>query len=370
MNGGKGVQWNFALPVAAVGFFIGVLCATWIPLWCALAVCAAAVTEIFFTKRTSFIFVFLCGLSAGALRAHLQFFLPPTSLPNPFELLARATAHKLLIIHDDATRAFATGLLLGGTHGFSPEWKQIFRATGTSHIVAVSGSNITILVSGLSHALVALRFFPRQRSVILSVIIFAFVCVTGAPLSIVRAALMALYIECAQAIDRIPHGLHALACATLLIGLTSPRAFFDIGFQLSAAATFGLIISEKIEKSSVWMQTLRATIAATLCTLPLSIFYFGSTSAISLIANLIIVPLVPLCMAASLVTYMLSFFPAAVAHILMMPFESILNIILKILQTLAAVPGSTLTFSVPLWAVILWYLGLVVYAIITYNKRI
>jgi competence protein ComEC len=196
------------------------------------------------------------------------------------------------------------------------------------------------------------------------------VCITGAPLSVVRAALMAFFVGSAQLCGRKGQGLHALAAATCVIGIIAPHAFFDIGFQLSAAATLGLILAEKMSHASVWAETLHATIAATICTLPLSIFYFGSTSAVALIANVVVVPMVPLLMAVSGAVYLFSFLPSTIAQILIIPCESVLKIALSILEYCARIPGSLMVFSVPLWAVIIWYLGVAGWAILKYTTRI
>ncbi len=354
----QGGGWNFALPVAASSFFVGVLCAANIPPWSVFIIFGISFIEL---KTRSLYFVFIFAFSLGVLRCMLQPHLPIIYTQNPFLYFAHATTTHFGVIKDASARALASGLILGGMGGFTPEWKQIFRATGTSHIVAVSGSNITILAEWIQAGLLSIHFFPRQRAVLLAVILFAFVCITGAPQSVVRAALMAGFCEIAKLTGRPALGLHALGAATIFIGLWNPQALFDIGFQLSAGATLGIIIAGKPTHNSLWVEALFTTVCATLCTLPLSIYYFGATSAIALIANILIVPLVPLLMAAAGWAYFVSFLPA-IFSILALPAESVLRTALWVLQSLSQIPGSFIKFQAPLWAVLLWYGGVALWA--------
>ncbi|HYC80078.1 MAG TPA: ComEC/Rec2 family competence protein, partial [Candidatus Binatia bacterium] len=172
------------------------------------------------------------------------------------------------------------GILLG-TKGMSKELQEDFRRTGTSHIVAVSGFNVTIVASMLDKIF---RRLGRTASFYVSILAIAgFVVITGASASVVRAGFMGSLVLLAQHSGRIYSGVNSVAFAGAIMMVQNPRLLqFDIGFQLSFAALAGLMfIQPKLEllvSNSFLKNYIFPTLSAQITTTPLILYHFGNFS--------------------------------------------------------------------------------------------
>ncbi len=197
------------------------------------------------------------------------------------------------------------GILLGVQETMTTELRQSFRATGTSHIVALSGFNVTIIITILSSALSAVigrraAFWPT------TILIIGFVILTGASASVTRAAVMALVGLIAGHLGRPVAVARIILYAFVGMVLVNPLILLhDLGFQLSFLATLGLIyVSPAVERlMRVWPEAfairsnLSSTLAAMLVTEPLLLWLFGRLSIVAPAVNLAVLPLIPLIMA-------------------------------------------------------------------------
>lgn len=231
--------------------------------------------------------------------------------------------------------SFLTGLLLGERQSFPPSLKEDLQRTGTTHIVALSGYNITILAEAL-HRIFGFLWLPGGMAWWLSVAgILAFTLLTGAAASVVRAAIMGILVLLAHRSGRAYHMRNALALAAAFMLVHDPTILrFDIGFQLSFLATLGLLYVAPIfdrwferikiraflagrdihmlrerrdtmfRSSPPWLlrNVFIATLAAQAAVFPLLIFYFGELSLISPLANLAVLPLIPYTMFSGFLT--------------------------------------------------------------------
>lgn len=232
--------------------------------------------------------------------------------------------------------AFLKGLLLGERESLPVELVENFKKTGTTHIVALSGYNIT-LVGNFIIGLLLLLTVPFRVSFWIAVTaITLFVILTGASPSVVRAGIMGILVLIARQEGRIYHMTNALALAAAVMIFHNPKIIrFDAAFQLSFLATLGLVylsplLVQKIErltfrlraklrgeneldprfaragvkKSAIFplKQTLTETLSAQLAVLPLLIYLFGRVSIISPITNILVLIAVPYAMAAGFAT--------------------------------------------------------------------
>ncbi|MDP3014730.1 MAG: ComEC/Rec2 family competence protein [Candidatus Subteraquimicrobiales bacterium] len=200
----------------------------------------------------------------------------------------------------------AKGLLLGGSQGFSSEFLNAIKNSGTSHLVAVSGYNVSIITIILFRYIRAA--FSRRSAIIFSIIfLICFCLLSGATASVVRASLMGLMYIIAKIIGRRGAIVNSLFVAAFFMLILNPFALWDIGFELSFMATFGLIfLGEPMIKlffgrlkdgtAKDVASTLCETISAQLFTLPILLSAFGKISIIAPIANVLILLLVPLAM--------------------------------------------------------------------------
>lgn len=198
--------------------------------------------------------------------------------------------------------SFLGGLLYGERRGIPPEIKEEFKETGVTHIIAISGYNITIVV-GMFFIFLMVLFVPRKYAFWVALLgIAVFVILTGAEASVIRAAIMGFVVLTAREVGRPSKITNALAFSAAGMLLHNPKLLvFDIGFQLSFAATLGLvyvspILVKKFKKiPSFWelKKTFLETISAIVATLPLTLFYFGSVSLVAPIVNIAILLFIP-----------------------------------------------------------------------------
>jgi competence protein ComEC len=201
-----------------------------------------------------------------------------------------------------------SGILLGRDQGMSRELQNAFQVTGMTHIIAISGFNITILAGLFSN--VFTRLLGHRSGAFAAVIaISCYTLMVGADAAVVRAAIIGTLGVLGSLFGRRQNGLNSLGLAVLAMLFFDPRILWDIGFQLSVAATLGLIlytqpmeswfvrtaskwISE--EKAQAWVGSISEifliTLAAQLMTLPIMAYHFGEVSWLALIANPLVLP--------------------------------------------------------------------------------
>ncbi|MDD5040371.1 MAG: ComEC/Rec2 family competence protein [Patescibacteria group bacterium] len=202
--------------------------------------------------------------------------------------------------------SFLAGLVLGAKRAIPDELMQSFSRTGTTHIVALSGYNITIIAVMIMNVCKRL-LIPRKKAFWVSLgAIGFFVAITGAQASVVRAAVMGMLVLLATQAGRMSRVTNSLVFAAVAMLMWNPRILaFDAGFQLSFLATVGLVYaSPHIERLFRWMPNpfefranLVATLSATMMTLPLIMYQFGRMSVVAPLVNVLILPMVPLAMA-------------------------------------------------------------------------
>lgn len=214
--------------------------------------------------------------------------------------------------------AFMAGLTLGDRSNFSKEFKDKMAQSGTTHLIALSGYNIGILVIAVS---LFLKFFFSNRKLVfgLSILaIFAFVIMTGAEASVVRAAIMGGILLTANYANRLYSMRNALVLTAFFMVLANPKILsFDIGFQLSFLAFLGIVYFEPAIKTILklkdeegffsWRQNLITTVSAQIAVLPILINNFGQFSFFSVIANMLILSFIPVTMGLGFLLALIGF---------------------------------------------------------------
>lgn len=298
------------------------------------------------------------------------------SIGRLFDLQTALRATTLRLLHEPHA-ALVAGMLLG-THGAIP--KDVladFRATGTSHVLVISGWNFGILVGGVVGVLEALGLHRRRAMALSLPVLVVYALFVGASPSVVRAGIMGGLVVWAELADRESDGWTGLLLACALMALLDPNVPWDTGFQLSALATAGIIALHKPIRRALtsrgplshrrlaWVvETLSATLAALLFALPILLYSFGTLAWIAPLANIVIAPAVPLAMLfgglASVLGLM--FLPLGqLAALLAWPFTTWM---LLATRFLAGLPGATT--SVPRFGVgwlVCWYGGLLLITI-------
>lgn len=271
---------------------------------------------------------------------------------------------------------FLKGILIGYTDTLPEDIKESFKKTGVSHVLAVSGYNMAIIVM-LVYQQMMNRQLSRSLSFWITVIIMVlFTILTGAEASIMRAGVFAGLILSAELLQCYVGGMRPLIlCATILVIINPLYIGYDIGFQLSFLAVIGLIVYGKIFKTYTEgipslgiLPMIGETLFAQILVLPILIYYFGQISIISILANILIVPIIPLAMAwGSLTSLFLSL------EILTYPLNLIINFVLytnKYLGTLSWASLSVPSISGYMLVSIYVILGIIYLIYKHYNKKV
>lgn len=187
-----------------------------------------------------------------------------------------------------------------------------FRATGVSHIIAISGLNITILAGSIYAFLLLWPIRPSWRIALALLMLWSYVIVIGAPSSAARAASFWTLALFGFSLKRLTNLPTILMLSAAVMGTTNPGAVLDVGWQLSFAAVIGIFLAvfiaptERLWRLPPWLKppvsAMIISAGATLATWPLVVFYFGTFATVSIAANLLIVSAVPLLMFMSLLT--------------------------------------------------------------------
>lgn len=207
-----------------------------------------------------------------------------------------ALAAPLATLVPEPESGILLGIVLGERSGIARELRDAFAATGTAHLLAISGFNMTLVAGAVA---LALRGRARPALVAAATVaaVVAYSALVGPGASVLRAALMASIGAVGLAIGRRGAAGNALGAAVTAMLLVDPRALEDVGFLLSVSATAGLILWQRdlAERfsglPSPLAEGLAATLAASLPTIPIVAAIFGRVSLVSPLANLVAVPL-------------------------------------------------------------------------------
>jgi len=196
------------------------------------------------------------------------------------------------------------GLLIG-ENDFSSTWSEAFQITGTSHIVAASGYNVSVLAGMMMIVFVSVGLYRRQAYPLVVGAIMVFVIVAGAGAAVIRAGVMGVLAITARHLGRHASPRNIIAVTIGAMVLVEPRLLRDdVGFQLSASATIGLILLtdriapflKRVPTSFGLRESLASTLAATIATLPITLLSFGQVSIIAPFVNLLVLPFIPYAM--------------------------------------------------------------------------
>jgi len=222
--------------------------------------------------------------------------------------------------------SFLAGLILGERQSLDKDLKTNLQKSGTSHLIALSGYNITIIVGAVLSLFLFLGFHRSWAFCFSVIVIILFVLMTGASASIVRAAIMGTLAMFGQRIGRLYHSRNALFLAALIMTILNPKIIrFDFAFQLSFMATLGLIyfepLFEKIIRADVksflnWRGVLALTLSAQAAVLPLLISRFGYFSLVAPLTNILILIFIPTTMLFGFLTGILGFIFSVLGQIL------------------------------------------------------
>lgn len=218
-------------------------------------------------------------------------------------------------LYPEPAAALLKGLLTGNRSDIPDDVNDAFTTAGLTHVLAISGFNITVILSVISGCLFWLPLKWRFVPTIIAVIAFTFL--TGASASVVRAAVMGILGLVALQTGRVQTSRLTVLWTLFFMLLARPlQLWYDAGFQLSFLALVGLMeLSEALEKITGWLpekfgikESMQMTLSAQILASPWIVYLFGRLSIVAPFANLVVTPMVPFAMlfgALSLLSYAL-----------------------------------------------------------------
>ncbi|RYF28888.1 MAG: ComEC family competence protein [Chloroflexi bacterium] len=233
----------------------------------------------------------------------------------------------------DPQAALGIGYLVGQRRALPPELDQALQIAGLTHVVVASGYNLTILVRLARRLFVRISKYASVMAA--SGMVVSFMAVTGMSPSMSRAGLVAGLSLLAWYYGRKFHPLVLLSFAAAVTVLINPGyAWGDLGWQLSFAAFGGVMILAPLgqayfygsKKPGTIRQILGETIAAQIATLPILVLAFSQFSNVAVIANALVLPLVPLAMLLTFIAGVVAIIAPAAATLLSLEFWRLLQL--------------------------------------------
>jgi competence protein ComEC len=270
----------------------------------------------------------------------------------PLTWLIRKRIKGALSFWDQSQTGVLEGIIFGDSSGISPDLQERYRVTGVLHIFAASGSNVAFVL-GLLWLLTALVPF-RLRVIVCAGGLIGYAALCGGNFPIIRATILGVAVLMGRFGYGRVHMLRWLLIAALILFVQNPLVLRDLGFQLSFAAAWGIIVlgprirAWRVFKNMPGLLSLAisGTLAAQITITPLLITAFHHLSLISLIANLIVMLFIGSVFEIGLIAVILSFSPLVAAPLFQVSLW-LLKITNAVLARLALIPWAEVLVMQP-----------------------
>ncbi len=273
-------------------------------------------------------------------------------------------------VYRDPEKTLVKGILIGMQEDLPGALQEQFKESGLLHIVVVSGYNMMLVVSALTLMLQSLSRRLKFSLAVLGVVLYGLLVGLSPP--VLRAMVMAILVIVARIMGRPRDALNILALSAIILLLCNPFLLWSLSFQLSFAATSGLILlTEPISQVLVALRiknmrlidTLASPLAAVLSVLPILVNAMGELSLIFLPANMVASFLVPwltgLSVLAVLTNILFGLVPMIIIYITAFPARMII-ITAKLMSSFSF--ASVFVYAPPSWLWIFYYLALLIFA--------
>lgn len=304
-----------------------------------------------------------------------------------YNLISNKTKNIIYILQNNITEnlnklfsknqaGILNGMLIGETNGISNEVIEDFKNSGITHLLAVSGSNI-VLVIVISKFIFSKIFGKKYSWIFIISFIMFFVCISGASPSVVRAGLMAILEIFAGLLVKKSNSINNLFLSAFIILLINPFSIINIGFILSFAGTIGiLLISDKISQRlkehirfEMLLENLSVTLSAQIILFPIMAYYFNSISLTSLITNLLVLPISSVLTVTGLILFILSIIYFPLAKLISVPLGYLIDYIMIIAKACSKLSFLNFTVSTPsVFEIILYYM--IIWALINRKNNL
>ena len=294
------------------------------------------------------------------------------STGNPIRFVSIIIKNKLLSVIQSTMQEPYSSLLGGIIFGsqaspLSDELQDNYRTAGVIHLLVVSGTQVSIIMS-LSLALCGfLGLSNKLKLVVMTAANIVFTIMVGAGPSIIRAAVMSETAIFAKTFERDNDFYNSLAISVLVLLILNPLNLFDIGFQLSFLATWALFYVAPVFKA--WLSgyfpellsgLISISIAPTIITSPVILYNFGQVSFVSVLSNFLIIPWIEITVVLGFVSTLAGLISLPAAYVINNTLTLILGFLNLIVQLFAGLPFACRYFPPPSPIYILIYYVLLI----------
>ena len=266
--------------------------------------------------------------------------------------------------------SFVAGILYGDRAGLPKDVQEQFRIAGLTHIMVVSGYNVTIVANIIMSVLRGVGIGRKKSFIAVLVCVVLFVIFVGASASAVRAGIMGVVALLGKTLGRGSRAGPVIIVSVLAMVVGNPLLLvYDMGLHLSVLATMGLIyIAPLVEPGMQWIperfglrEAVSTTIAASIVTTPLISSVFGTVSLISIAANLVVLPVIPVLMVASAVAVGVGAIIPFLGKLIGVVAWGLSTYVIWIVEHAAQVPFASITIVMQLPVVIMVYSVLILW---------
>ncbi|MBO4655361.1 MAG: ComEC/Rec2 family competence protein [Bacteroidales bacterium] len=274
-----------------------------------------------------------------------------------------------------------TAILLGNDETMDPTLKASYASAGVSHILCVSGMHVGVIFMILNFLLQPLEYSRPLRllkAVLLMLFIWVYACITGLSPSVTRAATMFSFVTIGNMLRRNTNIFHSLFASLFILLIINPLLIFEIGFQLSYAAVFGIVIFQqklvalwepKRKIINYFWNLITVSVAAQLATFPLSVYTFGQFPNYFLLANLSVISLSFLVVVSGVCLLAVSFIPIVSSWIAWLLTHEI-RLMNFLIQSIEKLPGAvTENISISWGQMLLIYLCIIAFYLLFWKKK-
>jgi competence protein ComEC len=239
--------------------------------------------------------------------------------------------------------SLVNGLLLGLKSEIPPCLADLFRQLGVSHLLAVSGLHVGLIMLIIYQLLLTMSLPRLARTLIIALFLFFYCFLSGGSPSVIRSSLMSVMLLFAPLFRRKYNALNAVAASAVILLIANPFMIQDLGFQFSYSAVFGIMIGYTRLKELIPIKPknsilkyitdmLGVSLSAALFTAPVAMFYFNSLQLASMFLNLLVIPLTFCVMICAILSLPGLFFPSILSDIIIHALDLSLDVFRAVLR--------------------------------------
>lgn len=272
----------------------------------------------------------------------------------------------------------AKGFILGDKKAIDDGLNDKFAQIGISHIVAISGANVSILINLIMVFAVGIGLSRRKSFYFSSSLLLLYIILVGFPASAMRAGLMGFLVLWGIYLGRLSKSVNALVLAASVMLFINPKILRDdIGFQLSFLAMLSIIVlypilDELLQRIKIpnkfnLREIVAMTLTAQIFTLPILVNNFQQLSLVFLLSNFFVLWTLPILMVVLPISIIIGFFLES--PVVFLVSQAILKFIVFVAESLSRFPHASIPVQKISWLVWIFYYSVLAYFILRYKKR-